>query len=82
LLPEGVGAMGRLEYDGASYHGRIDRGLKSRAPVDGQSALDYSLQVGPNSPRRIGIDYDAGDFVVFDRTSEGVSMGTCGHGTN
>jgi RHS repeat-associated protein len=64
---EGVGAMRRLEYEASPKHGRIDVGGASRAPVNGQGALDYSLQVGSNSPRRIGIDCDAGNFVVFDR---------------
>jgi hypothetical protein len=33
-----------------------------------EEALDFSIRVKPTSPRRVGIDYDTGDFVVFDRT--------------
>ena len=57
-----------MEFEGASYHGTVDNAVKSRGPLDGQGALDLSVQVKPTSPRRVGIDYDAGDFVVFDRT--------------
>jgi hypothetical protein len=33
------------------------------------------MQVKSTSPRRIGIDYDAGEYVVFDQTMEGVFHG-------
>ncbi|HEV2482494.1 MAG TPA: RHS repeat-associated core domain-containing protein, partial [Puia sp.] len=64
----GVGAMRRLEYEPASYHGREDNAIKSKAPTNGQDALDMSVQVKETSPRRVGIDYEKKEFVVFDRT--------------
>jgi RHS repeat-associated protein len=63
-----VGAARRLEYEAASYHGKVDNAVKSRAPINGQDALDASVLVKDTSPRRVGIDYDAGEFVVFDKT--------------
>ncbi len=65
---ESAGAMRRLDYEAASYHGKIDNAVKSRAPVNGQEVLDFSIQVKPTSSRRVGIDYDSKDFVVFDKT--------------
>lgn len=63
-----VGAARRLEYEAAPYHGKVDNAVKSRAPINGQDALDMSIQVKESSPRRIGIDYSAKEFVVFDKT--------------
>ena len=70
-----AGAMARREYQGASYHGKVDNAVKSRAPVNGQDALDVSVQVKGTSPRRVGIDYETGEFAVFDQTSNGVFHG-------
>lgn len=64
----GVGAVRRLEYEPAPYHGKTDNALKSRAPINGQDALDMSIQIKETSPRRIGIDYSTSDFVIFDQT--------------
>ncbi|MEQ4616654.1 MAG: hypothetical protein ABN482_01240, partial [Corticimicrobacter sp.] len=63
-----LGGSESLEYKPASYHGRTDSLLKSRAPANGQAALDYSIQVKSTSPRRVGIDYSNKEFVVFDKT--------------
>jgi len=57
-----------LELDAASYHGKKDTPHKSRAPSNGQKALESSVQVKPRSARRIGVDPDANKLVVFDRT--------------
>lgn len=57
-----------LEFDAASYHGKTDTPVKSKGPSNGQEALENSVQVKPTSPRRIGIDSGANEFVVFDRT--------------
>jgi hypothetical protein len=70
-----IGAQERLKYEGSPKHGRTARGNVSAAPVNGQDALDTSLQIKGTSPRRVGIDYETGDFVVFDQTSEGVFHG-------
>jgi RHS repeat-associated protein len=63
-----VGAMKRMEYEAASYHGKVDNAIKSKAPVNGQEALDLSVQVKETSPRRVGVDYATNEYVVFDRT--------------
>lgn len=65
----------KAKYEAAPYHKKTDSGLKSRGPVNGQAALDNSIQVKPTSPRRIGIDSKNGDFVVFDKTSDNVFHG-------
>jgi RHS repeat-associated protein len=70
-----VGAMRRLEFEASPKHGPVAKGKVSAGPRFGQEALDTSLQVKPTSPRRVGIDYEAGEFVVFDRTREGVFHG-------
>jgi hypothetical protein len=44
-------------------------------PINGQAALDVSLQVGANSTRRIGIDYSQRQFVVFDEHAAGMFHG-------
>ncbi|MDH1147806.1 hemagglutinin repeat-containing protein, partial [Pseudomonas mosselii] len=65
---DSTGAMRRLDYETAPYHGKVDNAVKSRAPINGQDALDTSIQVKATSPRRVGIDYDSKEFVVFDKT--------------
>ncbi|MEJ2454152.1 MAG: hypothetical protein P8103_08365 [Candidatus Thiodiazotropha sp.] len=70
-----AGAMARREYQAAPYHGKVDNTVKSRAPTNGQNALDTSVRVKSTSPRRIGIDYQAGEFTVFDQTSNGLFHG-------
>jgi hypothetical protein len=64
-----------LEFDAASYHGKMDTPVKSKGPANGQETLDLSIQVKPTSPRRIGVDPDTNEFVVFDRTGGNVYHG-------
>ncbi|MFY0728943.1 S-type pyocin domain-containing protein [Pseudomonas sp. NFX15] len=64
-----------LEFDAASYHGKTDSAIKSKGPANGQDALDNSVQVKPTSPRRISVDPETGEFVVFDRTGGDVYHG-------
>ena len=77
--PGSLGAMSRLRYEPSPKHGTTAKptasGTSSPAPKHGQEALDTSLQIKDTSPRRIGIDYETGDFIVFDRTSAGVFHG-------
>ncbi|WP_204343380.1 polymorphic toxin-type HINT domain-containing protein [Paenibacillus elgii] len=61
------------KFENADYHGETNNGVKNKAPNDGQTALDNSLSIGPNTDRRIGIS--DGEFVVLDRTSEGLYHG-------
>ncbi|CAI8836448.1 S-type pyocin domain-containing protein [Pseudomonas sp. IT-P294] len=64
-----------LEFDAANYHGKTDTPIKSKGPTNGQETLDNSIQVKPTSPRRIGIDPDTNELVVFDRTGGDVYHG-------
>ncbi len=67
----GPGAMRRPIYREGSGHGPKSRPGKSRAPKNGQYALDRSVQVKPtNDRRRIGLDEDE-NFVVLDRDTTG-----------
>lgn len=63
--------MRRAEFEPAPYHRTTPSGRKSPRPVNGQGALDNSLQVSQTSTRRVGIDPDTGNFVVFDETFPG-----------
>lgn len=67
--------MQRMEFDGADYHGAIGNSVKSRGSVNGQDAIDTSIQVKSTSTRRVGIDYETGDFVIFDNTINNVYHG-------
>jgi len=60
-------------YENADYHTQNDTGIKNRAPIDGQAALDASLPLGPNTDRRIGISN--GEFVVLDNTIDNIFHG-------
>ncbi|SCE84256.1 hypothetical protein [Micromonospora mirobrigensis] len=43
-------------------------GSASRAPANGQAALDRSVQIkSTNERRRIGVDHDTGEIVILDR---------------
>jgi len=70
-----VGATRRLTYKASPKHGPTAKGSISAAPRNGQEALDLSIQVKPTSPRRVGIDYETGEFNVFDQTTSGVFHG-------
>lgn len=59
-----------FDYKAAPYHGKHDNAIKSRAPANGQEALNSSIQVKSTSLRRIGIDYETKEFVVFDNTQD------------
>jgi len=59
-------------YEDASYH-TTGNSIKSPRPIDGQSALDNSIQITPNSARRIGISNN--QFVVLVETSPGLYHG-------
>jgi hypothetical protein len=71
ILDTSLGAMRRLEYEASKKHGTTSRGNVSAGPRNGQSALDNSIQVKDTSPRRVGVDYQTREFVVFDQTSPG-----------
>jgi len=68
--------MDRLIYEPSLDHGLVDTALKSRLPLNGQEALDSSLQISANSPRCIGIDYGSNEIVVFPRTIGNIFHGS------
>jgi hypothetical protein len=68
-------------YEPAPYHGKVKAGRKNPGPVNGQAALDVSIQIKETSARRVGVDYDAGDIVIFDETGVKANAGeTIFHG--
>lgn len=74
-----VGAMKRLEFVASPKHGKSARntakGVSNPNPTNGQQALDNSLQVKGTSTRRVGVDKQNGEMVVFDQTSNGIFHG-------
>lgn len=64
-----------LAFEPATYHGKTDNTVKSKGPENGQEALDNSVQVKPTSPRRIGVDPQTKEIVVFDRTGGDIYHG-------
>ncbi|MCX5922877.1 MAG: hypothetical protein NTX86_06150 [Candidatus Dependentiae bacterium] len=55
-------------YEDAGYHLRESNGRKSKAPKNGQRALDNSIQIKDTSPQRIAVD--DGEFVVLSKTRD------------
>lgn len=62
------------EYDKhSSRAGSSSKGEVSRAPSNGQAALDRSIDMDPNNPdvtRRLGVDHENNEIVVLDRHRE------------
>lgn len=42
------------------------KGVSSKAPTDGQAALDNSIKIKSTSSRRVGVDKANGEIVVLD----------------
>jgi hypothetical protein len=58
------------------HHGStVQGGFVSPAPSNGQATLEASVQVKPESPRRVGVDKGAQEYCVFDETVPGVFHG-------
>lgn len=76
---QSAGAMRRATFDEAVSALRHPPGVAragvAAGPINGQVALDVSLQVGANSPTRVGIDYATGEFVVFMEHAPGMYHG-------
>ncbi|WP_329138657.1 RHS domain-containing protein [Streptomyces sp. NBC_01476] len=73
---EGDGSQPVRVYDDSEYgkHGASSgssaKGEVSRAPSNGQAALDRSIDLDPDNPnvtRRLGVDHENGEIVVLDR---------------
>lgn len=54
-------------YKDAPYHTSFGNSIKSKAPRNGQKALDNSISLGENTSRRIAIS--DGEIVILDQTS-------------
>ena len=73
--PQTLSAAQLPRYEAAPYHGLTRTGRKNPAPTNGQETLTYSLQLKSTPTRRVGVDPDAGEYVVFDQTSAGIFHG-------
>ena len=62
-----------LSYECAEYHTNISNSVKNAAPIDGQKALDKSIQIKPTSNRRVSTE--GNNFVIFDDTNNGTFHG-------
>lgn len=64
-------------YEASPKHhaSTVQGGFVSPAPSDGQLTLEASVQVKPESPRRVGVDKVAQEYVVFDETVPGTFHG-------
>lgn len=58
-------AIARREYQAVSYHGKVDNAVKSKAPTNGQDALDMSVQVKGTHSHRVGIVYQMSEFAIL-----------------
>jgi hypothetical protein len=68
--------MRRAQYEWNTKHPRWTAdgptGVEaSKAPKNGQDALDLAIPVKETSPRRVGIDYEVSEFVIFDSHAPG-----------
>lgn len=63
-------------YEPSDKHaakGRVVAGRTvQKAPTNGQAALDGSVIFSEHTSRRVGVDSETGEFVVFDRTGNKV----------
>lgn len=64
-------------YEASPKHhaSTVQGGFVSPAPTNGQLVLEASVQVKPESPRRVGVDKGAQEYVVFDETVPGTFHG-------
>lgn len=51
-------------YEKADYYGKTDNSIKNKAPIDGQDALDNSIEINSNTKRRIAISNN--EIVILD----------------
>ena len=55
-------------FEPSPKHGATQRGNAAPEPTNGQGALDRSHQIKPTTTRRVAVDKDDEEFVVFDET--------------
>jgi hypothetical protein len=58
-------------YEPSPKHGTSQRGDVAPGPSNGQAALDRSVQIKPTSTRRVGVDAESREIVIFDETHPG-----------
>lgn len=65
-------ALSNMLYKTSSkHHAGVKGAFISAAPTNGQAVLDTSTQIKATSPRRLAVDTNAQEFVVFDETVKG-----------
>ena len=47
-------------------HGKTKRGQANPTPTNPQRALDNSIELSPNTNRRISVDKETGEYIIFD----------------
>ncbi len=67
--------MHRLTYRYNSKHKDIQVGNIGAKPIDGQRALDNSVEIKSTTTRRVGVDPVTGEIVIFDNTNDGTIHG-------
>jgi hypothetical protein len=73
---DGEANLPRYESGGKhrSQEYTISHGPVSIEPTNGQNALNNSVQVKETSSRRVGVDIENGQIVVFDETHPGKNI--------
>lgn len=61
-----------LKYEAALYHGSVSNAIKPKVPSNPQKALNESIKIKDISDRRIAVDKNTGDFVIFDKTIDNI----------
>ena len=61
-----------LKYEAALYHGSVSNAIKPKAPSNPQKALNESIKIKDTSDRRIAVDKNTGEFVIFDKTIDNI----------
>ena len=67
--------MATFTFEPNPKHRRTKSGRVSAQPIDGQAALDNSLQLSENSSRRVGVDKGNQQIVMFMEHLPGVFHG-------
>lgn len=60
-----------MKYEESPKHHPNVTGYVSKAPTDGQTALNNSVRIKDTSTRRLGVDKINNELVVFDETHPG-----------
>ncbi|AIL66132.1 hypothetical protein NOVO_09090 [Rickettsiales bacterium Ac37b] len=58
----------KVQYEDAPYHHQNSQGIKNPAPTNPLPTLKNSVKISDNSDRRVGVDVEHKEFVIFDKT--------------